>query len=90
MLRRSRVILTCGFVALLCARPALAGDFVDTRLNFTLTDENVLVKPGETNPSHRHTGQQRQRLGAVQLDHPRHGGDTRLIRHGTIPQLLAC
>jgi hypothetical protein len=30
---------------------AHAGDFVDTRLNFTLTNENVLVKPGETNPS---------------------------------------
>jgi hypothetical protein len=37
---------------LLCApASARAGDFVDTRLNFTLTDENVLVKPGETNPS---------------------------------------
>lgn len=33
------------------ASTALAGDFVDTRLNFTLTDENLLVKPGETNPS---------------------------------------
>jgi hypothetical protein len=30
---------------------AQAGDFVDTRLNFTITNENVLVKPGETNPS---------------------------------------
>jgi hypothetical protein len=29
---------------------ALAGDFVDTRLNVTLTNENVLAKPGETNP----------------------------------------
>src|SRR4051794_28659655 len=35
----------------LSVRPAFAGDFVDTRLNFTLTDENLLVKPGETNPS---------------------------------------
>lgn len=31
--------------------PARAGDWVDTRINFTVTDENVLVKPGETNPS---------------------------------------
>src|SRR6476619_2487607 len=38
-------------VLMLMVRPALAGDFVDTRLNFTLTDENLLVKPGETNPS---------------------------------------
>src|SRR5438105_1949719 len=28
-----------------------AGDFVDTRLNFTLTDENIFVKPNETVPS---------------------------------------
>lgn len=40
-------VLTC----LGSARPAQAGDYVDTRLNFTLTDENLLVKPGETNPS---------------------------------------
>ncbi len=39
--------------ALLCCLPAAAraNDYVDTRLNFTLTDENLLVKPGETNPS---------------------------------------
>ena len=30
---------------------AHAGDFVDTRINFTVTDENMLVGPGETNPS---------------------------------------
>ncbi len=30
---------------------AQASDFVDTRLNVTLTNENVLAKPGETNPS---------------------------------------
>src|ERR1700730_12914841 len=38
---------------LLICLPAVAqaNDFVDTRLNFTLTDENLLVKPGETNPS---------------------------------------
>lgn len=33
------------------AAPARAGDFVDTRLNFNLTNENFLAKPGETNPS---------------------------------------
>lgn len=32
------------------ASPAHANDFVDTRLNITLTNENVLAKPGETNP----------------------------------------
>jgi len=26
-------------------------DFMDTRINFTITDENLLVEPGETNPS---------------------------------------
>jgi hypothetical protein len=35
----------------LAATPALAGDFVDLRLSFNVTDENVLVKPGETVPS---------------------------------------
>src|SRR3954453_21704208 len=43
--------LTCMFASLLAAQSAWAGDYVDTRLNFTITDENVLVKPGETNPS---------------------------------------
>jgi hypothetical protein len=38
-------------VSLFTAASARAGDYVDTRLNFTITDENVLVKPGETNPS---------------------------------------
>jgi hypothetical protein len=38
-------------ISLLVASAAHAGDYVDTRLNFTLTDENLLVKPGETNPS---------------------------------------
>jgi hypothetical protein len=33
------------------AGSARAGDFVDTRLNFTLTDEDMLVKPNETVPS---------------------------------------
>jgi hypothetical protein len=31
--------------------PPHTSDFVDTRINFTLTDENMLVKPGETNPN---------------------------------------
>ena len=26
---------------------ARAGDFIDTRLNFTITDENMLVKPAK-------------------------------------------
>jgi hypothetical protein len=39
------------FGSLLGGAPAFAGDYVDTRLNFTVTDENMLVKPGETNPS---------------------------------------
>src|SRR6266568_906254 len=43
--------LTCMFASLFVAQAARAGDFVDTRLNFTITDENVLVKPGETTPS---------------------------------------
>src|SRR5881394_2543965 len=44
-------IVSCMFGSLLIAGVAHAGDYVDTRLNFTLTDENLLVKPGETNPS---------------------------------------
>src|SRR6266498_4039665 len=50
MMRRIS-ILTCMLASLCFAREAFAGDYVDTRLNFTLTDENLLVKPGETNPS---------------------------------------
>jgi hypothetical protein len=45
------VTIAAGLGLLGAARPAHAGDFVDTRLNFTLTNENVLVKPGETNPN---------------------------------------
>ena len=45
-LRLLALLAVCGG-----ATVAHAGDFVDTRLNFTLTNENVLVKPGETNPS---------------------------------------
>jgi hypothetical protein len=48
---RRILTLTCMFASLLAAQSAWAGDYVDTRLNFTLTDENLLVKPGETNPS---------------------------------------
>jgi hypothetical protein len=48
---RRIVTLTCMLASLLAAQSARAGDYVDTRLNFTLTDENLLVKPGETSPS---------------------------------------
>jgi hypothetical protein len=48
---RRRAVLLFAFALASAARIAHAGDFVDTRLNFTLTNENVLVKPGETNPS---------------------------------------
>jgi len=49
-MRRS-LFATCMVISVLSAGVARAGDYVDTRLNFTLTDENLLVKPGETNPS---------------------------------------
>ena len=48
---RRVTLATCMVLSLFCASSAHAGEYVDTRLNFTLTDENVLVKPGETNPS---------------------------------------
>lgn len=48
---RRFLIAACTLVSLVTARSAHAGDYVDTRLNFTITDENLLVKPGETNPS---------------------------------------
>jgi hypothetical protein len=48
---RRILTIACMFGSLFCAASAHAGDFVDTRINFTLTDENLLVKPGETNPS---------------------------------------
>src|SRR6476620_4380315 len=48
---RRVTLATCMVLSLFCASSAHAGDYVDTRLNFTLTDENMLVKPGETNPS---------------------------------------
>jgi hypothetical protein len=45
---------TARIAALAClmgAATARAGDFIDLRLSFNVTDENVLVKPGETTPS---------------------------------------
>jgi hypothetical protein len=52
---RSLLRLAASLLALatITALPltARAGDWVDTRINFTVTDENLLVKPGETNPS---------------------------------------
>ena len=48
---RRILTVTCMLGSLLAAQSAWAGDYVDTRLNFTITDENLLVKPGETNPS---------------------------------------
>ena len=47
----SRVLKIVVGLMLLVSQAAHAGDFVDTRLNFTLTNENVLVRPGQTNPS---------------------------------------
>ncbi len=47
---RYALLLSCLGLCI-AAAPAHAGDFVDTRLSFTLTGENLLVKPGETNPS---------------------------------------
>src|SRR4051812_14656304 len=50
-MRRLRIAFGALACLLLCSGVAHAWDFVDTRLNFTLTDENLLVKPGETNPN---------------------------------------
>lgn len=44
------VVLALALCAMLCPRQAAASDFVDTRLNLTLTNEDVLAQPGETNP----------------------------------------
>ena len=50
--RRHKKRVGLGFIGLIGATsPAFASDFVDTRLNVTLTNENVLAQPGETNPS---------------------------------------
>src|SRR5262245_21426371 len=48
---RRILIATCMLGSLLLAPSARAGDYVDTRLNFTITDEYMLVKPGQTDPS---------------------------------------
>ncbi|MSP61848.1 MAG: hypothetical protein EXR72_16240 [Myxococcales bacterium] len=45
------VVAIAVALPLLLSSVARGHDFVDTRLNFTITDENMLVKPGETNPS---------------------------------------
>ena len=50
-LRTLRALRAFALLFVSTAGLAHAGDFVDTRLNFTLTNENVLVKPGETIPS---------------------------------------
>jgi hypothetical protein len=55
-MRRTRLPHTLPTVLLVLsitasASTARAGDFVDLRLSFNLTDENVLVSPGQTNPS---------------------------------------
>lgn len=51
MRRSSRFLSALALATSLASAPARANDFVDTRINFTLTDENLLVKPGETNPN---------------------------------------
>src|SRR5581483_7594432 len=43
------ILAACAAVATL-PHAAGASDFVDTRLNLTLTNEDVLAQPGETNP----------------------------------------
>jgi hypothetical protein len=43
---RAALLLTALYAPL-----AHAGDFLDVRLSFNATDENLLVKPGETTPS---------------------------------------
>jgi len=50
-MRALAITLVVSSLAALAPRSAAAGDFIDTRLNFTLTNENVLAKPGETNPN---------------------------------------
>jgi hypothetical protein len=50
-MRRFAYACLAALAALIASAPARAGDFVDTRLNFTITDESILVKPNETTPS---------------------------------------
>jgi hypothetical protein len=47
---RARLTATSLALGVLLPAAALASDFVDTRLNLTLTNEDVLSQPGETNP----------------------------------------
>ena len=47
---RAALPLAGALTAALLPTVAQANDFVDTRLNITLTNENVLASPGETNP----------------------------------------
>ncbi len=49
MLRRT-LLLWLG-LCLLCPLPALAGDFMDTRITFGISDDNLLLGPGQSNPS---------------------------------------
>src|SRR5262245_16815879 len=48
---RRGLLISCVCLSSMVSGVARAGDYVDTRLNFTLTNENMLVKPGQTNPS---------------------------------------
>ncbi len=48
-MRRQSAVLALATVAL--AWPALAGDFIDTRLSFVFADDNLLAKAGETTPN---------------------------------------
>ncbi|MFZ5469070.1 MAG: hypothetical protein ACOZIN_06470 [Myxococcota bacterium] len=51
-----RTLRTAALAACLAAAPALAGDFVDSRLSFVFADDNVLAGAGETNPSSPNAG----------------------------------
>lgn len=48
MIRRKNSILAAALVLFAFARPAAAGDFMDTRLTFTLSENNFFAGPGET------------------------------------------
>lgn len=65
--------------------PPRASDFLDTRINFTLTDENVLVGPGQTNPN----------VPGVRIDRPNQFGvlffdnyDTRYTGYENLTHLV--
>lgn len=51
-----RAFRTLATAACLAASPALAGDFVDTRLSFVFADDNVLAGSGETTPNSPNAG----------------------------------